>query len=100
MSWRFSAVAAWIRFWSRMPRLSSENPAWKELEYASSVAAHKPAIANARLAGGAVSSGLSHATVKNQSKKEKGTDAFLRPPQKCVCPLFLSVSFPRLRDPG
>jgi hypothetical protein len=31
-----------------MPRLSSENPAGKELEYASSVMAHNPAIANAR----------------------------------------------------
>jgi len=37
-----------------MPRLSSENPAWKELEYASSVAAHKPAIANVLARGGAV----------------------------------------------
>jgi hypothetical protein len=36
-----------------MPRLSSENPAWKELEYASSVTAHNPANANRRLEGGA-----------------------------------------------
>jgi len=51
-----------------MPRLSSENPAWKELEYASSVAAHKTGHRQRAPRGrsGAVSSGHFHATVKDQ----------------------------------